>query len=478
MRRWILPMAALAALAGCVERAPELSPADRERLREHVSTERPNPEHALDVQFDNGVSLLGYDVEPDTATPGQPFTITWYWHAREDLDDGWGLFTHVADAAGENRLNQDGVGVVRELYQPGRWEAGQYVKDVQQVTLPNDWNSNRAVFYLGLWNGPHRLTIRRGDNDGDNRVRAASIDVSSAPAAARAVEAPAAEEAPRVQPPPSLNAARTSDTITIDGELDEAAWNTAGRAARFVDTRTGGAAPLRASARVLWDDDNLYVAFEVADDFAQNTIAERDGHLWEQDAVEIMIDPGADGRNYFEMQVSPTGQVFDTRYDTRRQPQPFGDVAWNSRLRADVTVRGTANDAEADQGYTAEIAIPWRAFNAGEPAAARPEAGETWAMNLYVMDQRPEGQPQRTAGWSPTHEGDFHVPARFGRVTFQAAAPEPAQLAEAPAAGDAPRIAPPQLQLRPEAAAALREHLARGGPRSPIPPSRVPVKRQ
>ncbi|HBQ13874.1 MAG TPA: hypothetical protein DEF51_22975, partial [Myxococcales bacterium] len=88
-------------------------------------------------------------------------------------------------------------------------------------------------------------------------------------------------------------------------------------------------------------------------DFVKNTLEGRDAHLWEQDAVEIMVDPDGDGRNYFELQVSPTGQVFDTRYDTRRQPQPFGHMDWNAEVRAAVHVEGTANDDEADEGYTA-----------------------------------------------------------------------------------------------------------------------------
>ncbi len=76
-RRGIILIAGLLALAGCVERAPELSPADRERLQPFVGTERPSPEHPLEVQFANGVELIGYDVEPDSATPGRPNTITW-----------------------------------------------------------------------------------------------------------------------------------------------------------------------------------------------------------------------------------------------------------------------------------------------------------------------------------------------------------------------------------------------------------------
>jgi hypothetical protein len=35
------------------------------------------------------------------------------------------------------------------------------------------------------------------------------------------------------------------------------------------------------------------------------------------------------------------------------------------------------------------------------------------------MDARPGGS-QRGEGWSPTLVGDYHVPDRFGRVTFRA----------------------------------------------------------
>ena len=473
MRRSIIVLCALATLLGaCVERRPELSPADRERLREFVSNTAPTPQHPLEVQFDNGVQLLGYDISSEELTPGRASTITWYWHAAQDLDDGWAIFTHVADSAGENRLNQDGVGVVRELYMPGRWQAGQYIRDEQEITLPEDWNSDHAVFYLGLWNGPHRLTIRSGPNDGENRVRAASVPVASSPSAA-AVPAERVAPVRPVRPPPTLRAERAAGPIRIDGRVDEAEWQGARGTAAFVNTTDGSPSELRATARVAYDDDNLYVAFEVEDDFVQNELEGADAHLWEQDAVEIMLDPGADGRNYFELQVSPTGEVFDTRYDTRRQPQPFGDVSWRSRLRNRVTVRGTANDAAEDQGYVAEIAIPWASFAAGDPPAGRPAPNDTWGVNFYVMDKRPGDGGQRSAGWSPTHEGDFHVPARFGRITF---APAPVAAAEASPVGAPGHLMPvPQLQLPPSAVDALRRQLAQGNHRDPRGPIDLPM---
>ena len=156
---------------------------------------------------------------------------------------------------------------------------------------------------------------------------------------------------------------------------------------------------------------------------------ERDSHLWEQDCVELMIDPDGDGKDYFEIQVSPRGVVFDTRYDRRRIPKPYGRVAWDSRARASAMARGSIDDAEADAGYTVEIAIPWQAFSPGSGSFEGPSPGDRWRLNLYVMDLGRDRQ--RAAAWSPLGIGDFHVPHRFGILRFEGT-PEAMQGKNAP----------------------------------------------
>lgn len=217
---------------------------------------------------------------------------------------------------------------------------------------------------------------------------------------------------------PVYRAARVAEAPAIDGRLDDAAWRDAPVTEAFVNTMTGAPADPRTAARIAWDDAHLYVAFEVEDDFLACTLEGDDPHLWEQDTVEIMADPGGDGRNYFELQLSPTGEIFDTRYDSRRVPGPFGHVGWDSGMRGVAIARGTVNDEESDEGYVAEMAIPWSAFAHGTPPASPPRAGEEWRIALYVLDARPNGQ--RGVGWSPPLVGDFHVPDRFGRVVFEA----------------------------------------------------------
>ena len=188
-------MLALASV-GCVERSKELSAEDQQRVKSYVTKggSAPTPTHRIDAKFEDKLTLLGYDISAESVAPGSPVTVTWHWKVEKKLDDGWQLFTHVADGSGTNRLNQDAVGVVREVYPPSRWQPGEYIKDVQPITIPGDWNSDRAVFYVGAWNGPaFRLAITSGPNDGDNRARGPSIRV----------EGTATANAPPPSAPPS-----------------------------------------------------------------------------------------------------------------------------------------------------------------------------------------------------------------------------------------------------------------------------------
>jgi hypothetical protein len=194
-------------------------------------------------------------------------------------------------------------------------------------------------------------------------------------------------------------------------------WSAAPTTAAFVETRKGGPAEFQAFAKLLWDERYLYLGVEVHDALLRASETERDAHLWEQDCVELMIDPDGDGRGYFEIQVSPRGVVFDTRYDARRIPKPFGHVDWNSESRVGVSARGTIDDRHADAGYIVELAIPWQAFSLDEQRSAGPTIGDEWRANLYVMDLTREDQ--RAAAWSPLGIGDFHVPERFGILSFE-----------------------------------------------------------
>jgi hypothetical protein len=401
---------------GCTEREHH-EPDEKELLPKILSKSRPVPQHALDVRFENKVRLLGYDLSDALPQLSRPFKVTWYWQVDEPLGGGFQLFTHLSDGK-INRVNLDGVRVLRRVYPEARWKKGDFIKDEQEITLPADWNSQSAVFYLGFYAGPTRLKITQGKQDSEQRAEA--LRVSLASRTSGAVER-------TEQALPSLLARRAAGPIKLDGKLDEADWRAAQSTGPFVNTLTGDAVAFEARAQVLYDRQKLYFAFVVADDYLKSTFDKPDDHLWEQDTVEVMLDPDGDAKNYFELQVSPRGVHFDTRYDTPRQPGPFGHVDWDSRVDAKVQLndKGKLNDDAADHGYVVELAVPWSAFASGEPATTPPAAGASWRMNLFVMDAREQGQ--RAAGWSAPRVGDFHTLEKFGRVVFPEGAAQPSE---------------------------------------------------
>lgn len=226
---------------------------------------------------------------------------------------------------------------------------------------------------------------------------------------AQSVQEQSASAAPH--PVASLQAPYLYGSLSIDGRLDENAWKNASATAPFVNTLQGGSCLPQTRSRWLWNEDFLFVAFEVEDPFLKSSFQKRDDHLWEQDAVELLLDPKGDGANYYEIQVSPTGNVFDTRFDQRRRPGPFGHTDWDSQAKVGVQVRGQVNDNKPDQGYAVEIALPWSALDVG---AGPPQVGPLRA-NLFILDAL-ANKGQRACGWSPPLLPDFHVTERFGHV--------------------------------------------------------------
>jgi hypothetical protein len=227
-------------------------------------------------------------------------------------------------------------------------------------------------------------------------------------------------------PVPTLkvHALRAGQAITIDGRLDEPAWQEAADTGAFVHPSTGRPAPrapVGGRAKLLYDATQLYVAFVVRDATLRGGFPAdaRDPHLWERDTVEMMVDPDGDGDNvdYYEIQINPQNLVFDSRFDRYNAPRggpsgPFGHESWSAELSSAVDVRGTLDDdSDRDDGYTVEVAIPWKSFAKAKRSPPRP--GDRWRLNLYAM------QNNGGVAWSPIlGRGNFHRASRFGRVEW------------------------------------------------------------
>jgi hypothetical protein len=154
-----------------------------------------------------------------------------------------------------------------------------------------------------------------------------------------------------------------------------------------------------------WTDNSLRVLFQCLDSDPWATITERDGQLWEEEVVEVFLDPVGDRESYFEIEVNPLNAVLDLVLRKNRSGYRK-DFAWDcERLQTKVTC--------TEIGWNAELLIPFASITSD-----RPRVGTEWLANFYRID-RPKDRDRELSAWTPTLLPNFHVPERFGRLQFR-----------------------------------------------------------
>ena len=159
-------------------------------------------------------------------------------------------------------------------------------------------------------------------------------------------------------PVPSLSAqevraARAAGPIEIDGRLEEGEWAGAGILTSFTQLQpaAGEAASQQTVIRVLYDERWVYFGIDSRDtDPGQisRTITSRDGEVWEDDAIALILDTFDDDNNAYVFMVNSLGTQQDERWaDNGRTRDVKWDASWQSA------------GAVAADGWTAEVAIPF-----------------------------------------------------------------------------------------------------------------------
>lgn len=345
--------------------------------------------------WDNGaITYLGARVTPVVARPGQQVTVSHYFRANRAPPEGWSLFTHVVDpTSGQMLLNADhepqgGAAPV------GSWPVGRVVEDTHAFMLP-PLPGGSARVAVGFWRDDQRLTVDDPRaHDGQQRLLGPSVGGPSAGL-------------------PEYRVARARRAPTVDGALAPEEW-AAATPVQLRGSFDGREPSLRTTARLLYDDRFLYVAFDVEDPDVWGTLRKRDDPIYNEEVVEVFLDANADGRTYNELQVSPHNVLFDAYFPARRQGM---DTSWDSGMRAAVHVRGTLDAPEdRDEGWTAELAIPFERL--AEVPHLPPKPGDRWRFNLYRLEHVGRRQVEGQA-FSPLFVGDFHALPRFGWLQFE-----------------------------------------------------------
>lgn len=321
--------------------------------------------------------------------PDGAVRVSSYFRATGAVPDGFALFMHLVDAdSGQAVGNADHPLSLPE----GRWPRDQVIEDNIQLRVPAD---RSLEVRLGFFRGDERLPIDDpATHDGEMRAIGPHIGRPARPLPVYAVK-------------------RRRTPIRIDGVLDEEAWRLAAPAI-LTNSMDGSPVAHRTLARILYDDDALYVAFDCEDDDVWGTFRKRDEALYTEEVVEIFLDASADGRTYQEIELSPHNVLFDAYFPARRQGM---DLSWDSGTESAVQVRGTLDKGEDyDRGWSGEMRIPLAKLRDLEPG--KKLSGTRWRANLYRLEH-PRRRGVEGQAWSPLFVGDFHALPRFGWLAFE-----------------------------------------------------------
>lgn len=230
---------------------------------------------------------------------------------------------------------------------------------------------------------------------------------------------------------------KISSEIIIDGNALETSWEQAEWTDEFQDIE-GILKPtpkFRTRAKMLWDEQNLYILAELEEPHVWSYIENHDAIVYHENDFEVFIDPDSDARNYFEIEINARNTIFDLF-----MPKPYRSggpavISWNANgIKTAISVDGTLNNpGDTDKKWMVEMAIPFEALRLGIGNVV-PIDGQNWKINFsrvqwqteiengkYTRKTAPENDrliPEDNWVWSPIGVINMHYPERWGRIQF------------------------------------------------------------
>jgi WD40 repeat protein/serine/threonine protein kinase len=257
-------------------------------------------------------------------------------------------------------------------------------------------------------------------------------------------------------PPRGYVCYRAAGPITLDGKLDEPAWQAAPWTDDFVDIE--GELRLkprfRTRAKMLWDDHYFYIAAELEEPHVQASYTRRDSYIFHEDNdFEVFLNPDGNNHYYAELEMNALNTVWDLRLKKPYRDRGKAEDHWDiPGLKTAVHVHGTVNNPrDTDTGWTIEIAIPLSIVEAlrdhesagTTPASARPRDGDQWRVNFSRVQWRfdivhgkyvrRKDRAEDNWVWSPQGVVNMHQPETWGYVQFSTAPPGQATFRPDPA---------------------------------------------
>ncbi|TEU15320.1 MAG: hypothetical protein E3J21_13500 [Anaerolineales bacterium] len=107
-------------------------------------------QHAAQINLDDKVLFLGYDLASDAVRQGEGLQLVLYWQAQQPLEKQYSVFAHLdappdyTTRAGSDNLNPGGIPT-------SRWAPALYTRDKHIISIPADLPPVEYLLQVGLY---------------------------------------------------------------------------------------------------------------------------------------------------------------------------------------------------------------------------------------------------------------------------------------------------------------------------------------
>lgn len=159
----------------------------------------------------------------------------------------------------------------------------------------------------------------------------------------------------------------------------------------------------------------LFVRFQCATKHIRAMFTEPGSPVWEEEAVEVFLQPPGFSNTYFEIDLNPLNTTTQLKIGNNGAPGDKrvyeGDTQWRcSGLITRTFIDGHLNSSGQCSCWTAELAIPLFSLLGGNDCSG------LWRANFFRVDASSENLAYHA--WLPTGEIDFHRMEYFGQLSI------------------------------------------------------------
>ena len=220
--------------------------------------------------------------------------------------------------------------------------------------------------------------------------------------------------------PLAYQVAKLGESIEMDGNWNKSVWQ---KIEPLIINQHMGEAPAHrpeVSAKLAWDEDAVYVIYQVADRYVRAVAEKYQDSVCQDSCAEFFFTPGLDlGLSYFNVEINCGGTMLLWWHPEDREAVPVTDEDCETVDMGHSLPKIVEPEITEPTTWTLEYRLPFDLIKKYCPDASKPASGVVWKANLYKCGDATSHPHWLT--WSvvdhPTPR--FHMPEYFGRLSFE-----------------------------------------------------------